>query len=101
MAPGQDDIELLSVATTDNESPKSVLENGAEGILGILNVRIVAVSTFSSEEKARLWLVTHAPELGCAPLALLASKSGQEKVLGVLRRIEQNDFSGQEDAPSM
>lgn len=92
--PDQDDIEWLSAAETDNESHHCAFEKNTEEILQLLDVLTVAVSIFSSVEKAKLWLVTHAPALGCPPIALLATSNGQEKVLRLLRHIEQGDFGG-------
>ncbi|AOS96143.1 hypothetical protein AUP74_00674 [Microbulbifer aggregans] len=94
LAPDEESIEWLSATTTCNESPDFVFETSTEGILQLLDVWTLALSIFSRKEKARLWLVTHAPALGCAPVAILATKSGRTKVLGVLRRIEQGDFGG-------
>ena len=94
LAAGDDDIESLSVTNIDKEPPDCVLENGTEGILQLLDVWTVAVSTFSDEEKAKLWLINHTPALGCAPVSLLTTNCGREKLLGTLSRIKQGDFGG-------
>ena len=94
LADDQDDIELLSVTDIDKEPPEFLLGNDTEGVLQVLDVWTVALSIFSGEEKAKLWLMSHVPALGCAPADLLSTNSGRKKLLGVLRRIEKGDFAG-------
>ncbi|QKX16924.1 antitoxin Xre/MbcA/ParS toxin-binding domain-containing protein [Microbulbifer sp. YPW1] len=92
--PDQDDTEWLSAAETDNESHHCAVEKNTEKILQLLDVWTFAVRVFSSEEKAKLWFVTHVPAIGCPPAALLPTNGGREKVIALLERIEQGDFGG-------
>ncbi|MBB5211467.1 antitoxin Xre/MbcA/ParS toxin-binding domain-containing protein [Microbulbifer hydrolyticus] len=92
--PDQDDTEWLSATETDNESHHCAVEKNTEKILQLLDVWTLAVRVFSSEEKAKLWFVTRVPAIGCPPAALLPTNGGREKVIALLKRIEQGDFGG-------
>ena len=91
---GEAEVEWLSVASTGKESPDFVLENGTEGILKLFEVWSTAVRVFASEDKARRWIESNVPALGCAPVALLATSNGRKKVLAAIGRIEQGDTGG-------
>lgn len=77
--------EWLDEVPAGRELPERDINFKNEEICAMLDILTTVLQVFGNEKKAKLWVETIAPALGCAPMALLCSGHGREKILDALR----------------
>ncbi|WP_051687287.1 antitoxin Xre/MbcA/ParS toxin-binding domain-containing protein [Microbulbifer sp. HZ11] len=88
----RNDHEWLSAAPAGQEFPRQENSFEPDEIIEIINVWNAVLQAFGNKEKSIHWIQAVIPALECAPVKLLTSAQGREKVLGTLKRIENSDF---------